>query len=629
MRSTVFTFILIVFTVLVCGVAGWSIASGDRGGLFGVPATPVGEPLYTSFKANEVVRIEVSNKQMGAEFVKTRNGWLSTSPWQDRMDPQAATAIIGFTLGMRVEDSAALEEIPLAETGLQESEAISIRLEGADGRPLAKFRLGRRSPWLGSGGEAGERVPTVYVQPADKHRKSHAFICSGDILPLFRDNMKFLRDHHPFFFHPALLSQIRLRSGEGELTLGRSTPQEAWRIIKPLELRTDPAAIKALVEGLGKLVAVSVADRTAVPLPSAGKAEVSRQIGLTCFGSEAESVMDVYPPETAASRDVQATLSDRPGTVFTLPLKPERQLVSLADIPATVNDLRDPVLTHLNVAGLRAVSIQPSTGEEIFIARTEPKLWTTLIDGVKCHANDGRLVDLLGAVSSERAVGFESDAATDFTPWGLDRPFLKLGFIFIDGRDLTLRFGMDKYGTVFANRVGTPTVVKIDRTFLANVAIHAYEWRHARLWSLSRVDLVAIERTTPAQPKLTLKYRFSDESWRADAAGKDLSDAVNPARANYLLGGLEGLEVARWLSPADAEAAAALAAPALTLQVEENEVDERGEIKGTLRHELQFAPVPGATPAQLYFGRLTGDRYPFLVDAATYEKLAVDPLAEK
>jgi hypothetical protein len=633
MRSTVFTFILVLFTVLVCGVAGWSIASGDLGVLFGVPPTPAGERLYASFKADEVQRIQVSTKHVSADFVKTNHGWVATQPWQDRMDPQAAMAIIGFTLGMRVEDSAALDEIPVAETGLRDDEAVSIRLEGGNGRPVAKYRLGKRSPWLAPGTDNAERIPTVYVQPTDKNRKSHVFICSGDILPLFRDNLKFLRDHHPFFFHPALLSEIRFRSSEGELTLGRATPQDAWRIIKPLELRTDPAAIKALVEGLGNLVAVSVADRGAVTLPTTGKAEANRQIGLVCFGSPVESVLEIYPPESAAAHDVLATMSDRPGTVFSLPLKPERELVSLADLPATVNDLRDPQLTHLNLEGLRAVSIQPSTGEEIFIARTEPKLWTTMIDGVKCQANEGRLVELLTAVSSERAIGFESDAATDFAPWGLDRPFLKLGFIGQDGREFTLRFGMDKHGTIFANRLGTPSVMKLDRSFLASIAIHAYEWRHARLWSLSRFDLVAIERTVAGQPKLTLLYEFTDDSWQASADGADVSDAVNPAKANYLLGGVEGLEVTRWLSPADEAATAALAQPVLTLVVRERQVPEPGadEAGGDaeIRRELHFAPVAGPTPAQLYYGRLAGDRYPFLVDAATYEKLAVDPLAEK
>ena len=631
MRSPILTFILIGFTVLVCAVAGWSLASGELGGLFGVPPTPAGAHLYDSFKAKDVERIQVSTKNISADFVKTPNGWLATSPWQDRMDPQAAMAIIGFTLGMRVEEAAALDEIPLKEAGLQADEAISIRLEGPDGRPVAKYRLGKRSPWWASGGEDAdaERVPTVYVQPTDRNRKSHAFICQGDIVPLFRDNLRFLRDHHPFYFHPSLLNRIRIRSSEGELTLGRATPKDAWRIIKPLELRTDPAAIKALIEGLGKLVAVFVADRGSVTLPTTAKAAMNPQFGLTCYGSEAESVLEIYPPETAASRDVLATLSDRPGTVFSLPLKPERDLVSLADIPATVNELRDPLLTHLDVTALQSVSIQPATGEEIFITRTQPKVWTTLIAGVKRQANEARLVQLLTAVSTERAIGFESDAATDFTPWGLHRPVLKLSFIAQDGRDLTLRFGMDKHGTVFANRLGTPTVVKLGPTFLSNIAINAYEWRHARLWSLSRFDLVAIERTTPTQSKLTLRYNDTDESWRAsDAAGKDLSDAVNPAKASYMLGGLEGLEVARWLSPADAEASAALAQPALTLAVVENKVDDRGERAGEIRRELQFAPTPGPTPAQSYYGRLVGDPYPFVVDAATYEKLSVDPLAE-
>ena len=135
-------------------------------------------------------------------------------------------------------------------------------------------------------------------------------------------------------------------------------------------------------------------------------------------------------------------------------------------------------------------------------------------------------------MTSERGIGFESDAATDFTPWGLARPFLILSFI-----------------------------------------------------------------------------------------DQDISDSINPDSAKRLLGAQESLEVTRWLANDDAAAYAALASPALTLTVDEKQVDDQGRITGVDRHELKFAPQPGATPPPFYYDCLTSDGQPFLIERATFENL--------
>ncbi len=628
MRSLAVTLALAAAATLLGGVAGWRMVKGDLGALTGVPPTTPGDRLYQNFQAAEVIKIQISTRAADAEFVKTSNGWEAVRPWRDRMDPAAAMGIIGFTLGMRVEDSAPVDDVPQAETGLTGEQMVAIRLEGADGRPLAKFRLGKRTPWLAAATEeGGERHHTVYVQPVDKHRKSHVFICSGDILPLFRNQLAFLRDHHPFFFHPALVREIRVRGTEGEMTLARDTPQSAWKISKPLELRTDPAAVARLIENLGKLAATSVADLPTAPTATQPAAE--KQISLATFNSATVSTLEVRAPASAGSPDALATVSDRPGTLFTLPLKPEPNLVSLADIPSTVNDLRDPALTHLNIAGLHAVVILPATGQEIQLTRESEKLWSTRIDGAKCPANEIRLYELLTTMTQQRVTGFESDAATDFAPWGLDRPALRLAFIGQDGTSLTLRFGLDKRGRLYANRLGTPTVVRLDPALLSRVAVNAFEWRQARVWAINRVDLAKIERTVPGQPPLSLIYDFITESWTATAGEKDISDEVNPARANYMLGGVEAVDAARWLAPNDPNAIAALEKPSLTLALTVKQVNPQGEETGVITRRMEFAPQPGADPPQAYFGRLEGERYLFLIDRGTYERLAVDPLATR
>ncbi|NQX02151.1 DUF4340 domain-containing protein, partial [bacterium] len=494
MRSIGFTLILALFALLACGLAGWQWVEGNFNSVLGAPPVAIGQTVYSGFAPAEVKHIEVFRNGVTARFDLGKNGWQASQPWEDRMDPRAAVSIVNFTLGMRVEDFAARDDIDAQKAGLSTS-GVDIRLEGDGHRPLARYKLGRQTPWQATVKDIEKPVPTVFVHPRDEDRKRFIYAATGDISPLFKDGFKFLRDHRPFYFNPVALQKIRIRAEQGELTLGRETPKSPWRLVKPLDLATDPKAMKALLEGLYELQALKITDRAAVTLPAIGSLTKSGQIALSSFGSEVETVLEIQPPESADAREVRATVSDRPDTIFSLPLKPEPNLVSLADLPLAVNDLRDPTLTNLNIQSLRGILIQPATGTEILISRTPPRPWMTTIAGQSDEANEERLFTLLKAVTEGRAIAFETDAATDFTPWGLQRPFLKLRFMGQDNQGIELAFGIDGKGGYFVNRLGSPSVMRIDPSLVAAIAIRPYEWKPARLWSLDRVNLMQIDRT--------------------------------------------------------------------------------------------------------------------------------------
>ena len=624
MRSLRSTLALALAATLCCVVAGWQWRQGNFDSIFGAPPTPVGQRIYTAFTPNEVKHIQVVGNGATAMFALRDNGWQASAPWTDRMDPRAAVGIINFTLGMRVEDFAPDDKVEASKAGFNET-AINIRLEDAGHNLLAKYKLGRVTPWKAEVEGMEHAVPTVFVQPRDRTHKRYTYACTGDITTLFKDGLKFLRDYRPFYFNPVTLRTIRIRSQQGDLTLGRESPKSPWRIVKPLDLPTDPAAIKSLLEGMFELQAVKLSDRAALTLPANDSAVKTSQIALEAFGSETVTSLEILPPETADAHEVKATVSDRPNTVFDLPLKPEPGFISLADLPLAVNDLRDPTLTHLNIQSLRGIAIQPATSPEIVISRDPPKPWMAECDGVSGEANEETLYALLKAITTHRAIGFASDAATDFTPWGLDRPFLTLRLLGLDNQGLVLHFGMDHKGGIFVNRLGTPSVMRVDPALVAAIAVRPYEWRHARLWSVDRVNLIAIERQAATAPPLTLKYKFIDESWHAEVNGQDRSAALDPARANFMLSVLEGLKVSRWLAPGDEAAASALATPSLALTVVEKSVNDDGDFTGLLTRKLTLAPGPG--PA-FYYGRLNTDNYPFLLNRETYQKLA-DDLFEK
>lgn len=625
MRSLGFTFVLALLATLVCGLAAWQWQGGNFDSLLGAAPTPVGQRLYPDFKPADVKHIQVRNNGVTANFHLSPEGWQASTPWPDRMDPRAAVNIINFTLGMRVEDLAEIDELDPPALGLGDT-SINIRLENENKETLARYKIGRLSPWLATLEDIEKPVPTVFIQPQDSHRKNHIYTCTGDISPLFKDGLKYLRDHRPFYFNPIALQRIRIRADQGELTLARESHKHPWRVIKPLDLSTDPAEVKKLIEGLFELQALKLSDRASLTLPDANSLTKPSQIGLLSFGSEQETLLEIQAPETPDTRIVRATVSDRPGTVFDLPRLTEPDLVSLADLPLSVNELRDPTLTNLNIQSLRGIFIQPATGTEILISRTPPRPWMTTIDGLSQEANEERLFTLLKTVTEGRAIGFESDAATDLTPWGLHKPFLKIRFVGQDQQGLELIFGIDAKGGYFVHRPGTATVMRVDPSLIASIPVRPYEWRHSRLWSLDRVGLMAIDRTRAAEAPLEFRYTFNPEQWTATRAGQNVSAAIDPTRANFMLGILEGLKVTRWLSPTDEAATTALANPSLTFKIVEKATNDMGDFSGLLTREVQLAPGSTGPNPGFYYGRSTADPHPFLLDRDTYSKLAIDIL---
>lgn len=626
MRSLLTTLFLAATTLALGALAFWQFREGSLSRFIGTPPTQPGQRIYPDFQPERVSRIAMKSGDKEAVFVKTAAGWESIAPWRDRMDPRAAIAIITFANTTTARDVVPRDELDPALAGLGAGNT-EISMKDSDGETLARFRLGRRTPLLDlTTGENPQTVPTTYLLPLERGRKSHAYAATGDILPLLKDGFVKLRDYRPFLLNPLLLEKIRILTSQGELTLGRANPSSPWRIVKPLDLTTDPAAVKTLLEGLFNLQASSLSDRSQVTLPVDGAAPANSRIAITHFGQEKETILDILPPASPEAAETFATVSDRPETVFTLPMKPAPDLISIADLPLTVNDLRDPTLTNLNIPAIRGFSIETATSPTIIISRKERGQATATIAGKEEPANEQRIADLLVAVTQTRALSFETDAAPeDLSPWGLNRPILTLTFLAENNQALSVSFGLDKGGNLFAKRKGSPTIMRIDNSFLEKIAVRPGDWRHARLWSLSVVDVREITRTEPGTPPLRLTYDWNDEKWQAFRDGKDATASLDPARANYVLSALENLQVSRWLSPADEQAAAALANPSLTLSITEATLDDNGEETGKRTRTLELAVDRASNTV---FGKITFEPSPFTLPPEAFLNLSIPLLDE-
>lgn len=619
-------------------MAGVLIARGNLHSLFGVPPTPIGERLYTGFTANDITEITLSSNDAKASFSRATGVWMMTSPVQDRMDPRWAKVLIDFTLATRAADVIPNEKIDTTQAGLTDG-MINVRLGDKDGVARARYIIGRRTAWMSTDPDTKETVHTVFLQPRDRSRKSHIYACTGDIRAIFKDGFRYFRDHQPFLFAPSQLEKIHIKSPAAEFVLEGQGSSKPWRITKPQKLATETSEVKKLIEnGLFSLRALRVLDRNKVTLPITADG-MYMEISLLCTGQSEPTILKVFPPADDKATTVLATVSDRPATVFELPLRPYPDLISLSELPLkNYNELRSQNLTNFDHRKLQAIHFTPADGSEILISRPPRAEWQLHVDDqTTTSLNEVTLYQFLKTMTEAKVAGFLTDSAflsdeeKDLETYGLKAPQLTLQFLFQNDSVMTLKIGKTKDGILTAhwNHPDTlHTIVKLPEDFLAKLPLRLRQWKDTRLLAIPAVDFVNLERTLVKQPVVKLNYNYRDEKWQASLDNNDATPKLNPARANKLLETLGDLRVNRWLNPDDTAALEALQQPLLQLRLVSRKLNEFGEQSGITLRTLDITPVTKDGPSSFFYGRLTGEDDLFLLDRSTALMLATDLFGE-
>jgi hypothetical protein len=616
----------VVFALILGAVALWQLRDGNLYRMLGQPPANIGERIFPDFDPNEAVAISLVSEGVEAAFIKTAGVWKATKPWQDRMDGRAAMSIIGFTSSTIVEDRVFRDKLDPELAGLGASRH-DVRIKNKKGETIAFYRIGRRTPWeYLSQAEGAKPAPTIYLLPLESGRKSHVYAATGDILPLFKDNYKYLRDHRPLYFNPLNLQKIRIKTSEGELTLGKANRDSPWRILKPLNLATDPTIMKSLLERLVELQAVKLSDRSEVTLSGEDAGSNNMEIAISDFGSNHETTLQIFQPDDATARNTKAIVSDRPETVFELPLKSEPDLISISDLPLTVNELREAALTNLNIASIKGIAIESIASPTILISKESTPRWVVMTGNRVQVANEQRLFQLLKAVTKTRALSFATDSAPeDLSPWGLDRPILKLVFLAVNQQTLTLHFGMDMKGNLFAMRKGSTSIMLLDNDFLEKITVRQHEWRHAILGSFNRIDLVYLKRSENQAEPMELSYDVIEDTWKARRGGNDVTENLDQLNANFLMSVVEGLEVTNWLSEDHEGAKLALEKPLLTFEIMQRLVDDFGDETGKVTEVITIGvnKITGEI-----FGKKSSENLYFSLSKETKDMLSIPLLDE-
>ena len=666
--------LLVLVTLAAIGAAVLLTIDGNLSRIIGRTAFSSGERLfpYTKEEMNEISWMRINCGGDMAEFRRRPNGvWWGEKPWDDRMDPRAAAAILQYTYSTSIVDALPLHKIDsasLKEFGVKTTPiTITLKEMSADGRrssTMARYTLGSTAPWLVDDTENQTTDDTTYMQTDFYGRDSRILVGTGNILPLFKSGIRQLRDHRPLLIHPAMPASIEINNKGQRIALERPSPdpRTPWKITYPLPLDTDPQMMDVLLGTLQKLTAVRVYDPEETSVPDMTDDQVTSVSirnftgrlagdGKSLAVEEKPVTLRIYPPSDNSNLAelVKATVSDRKA-VFELAQTTgsNKEVPGVRNIPLDLNLLRSKQLTDIGDYKITGLSIRRSLQDYPTIVRfvqgdektgQQPTWMYTAEGSLYQEVNPDHLVSLLKTVKTGNVAGFASDKATDLAVYGLDNPLLTLTMSLLPKPNeeprppVTVFFSKGTDGSWYARQSGKPTVVMLDNEFMKNFTANALAWKKKSLLSFNRYNLkeMHLERIGSGGA-LVLKFDRLDDSWTASKDGRDETLNINPNRANRYLDELEKMEVVSWLPYTNPEAREALKKPVFRLKLviqvykdasrqEHREITGKDGITFSAEPEMEektismeIAPAGEAGFSRFYYGKINTTPYYFILN---------------
>ena len=666
--------LLVLVTLAAIGAAVLLTIDGNLSRIIGRTAFSSGERLfpYTKEEMNEISWMRINCGGDMAEFRRRPNGvWWGEKPWDDRMDPRAAAAILQYTYSTSIVDALPLHKIDsasLKEFGVKTTPiTITLKEMSADGRrssTMARYTLGSTAPWLVDDTENQTTDDTTYMQTDFYGRDSRILVGTGNILPLFKSGIRQLRDHRPLLIHPAMPASIEINNKGQRIALERPSPdpRTPWKITYPLPLDTDPQMMDVLLGTLQKLTAVRVYDPEETSVPDMTDDQVTSVSirnftgrlagdGKSLAVEEKPVTLRIYPPSDNSNLAelVKATVSDRKA-VFELAQTTgsNKEVPGVRNIPLDLNLLRSKQLTDIGDYKITGLSIRRSLQDYPTIVRFvqgdektgQQPTWMYTAEGSRYQeVNPDHLVSLLKTVKTGNVAVFASDKATDLAVYGLDNPLLTLTMSLLPKPNeeprppVTVFFSKGTDGSWYARQSGKPTVVMLDNEYMKNFTANALAWKKKSLLSFNRYNLkeMHLERIGSGGA-LVLKFDRLDDSWTASKDGRDETLNINPNRANRYLDELEKMEVVSWLPYTNPEAREALKKPVFRLKLviqvykdasrqEHREITGKDGITFSAEPEMEektismeIAPAGEAGFSRFYYGKINTTPYYFILN---------------
>lgn len=662
--------LLALITLAAIGAAVLLTIDGNLSRIIGRTAFSSRERLfpYSKEEMNQVSWMRINHVGEVAECYRKPNGvWWCQKPWDDRMDPRAAAAILQYTYSTSIVDALPLHKIDAAslkEFGVRTTPVtITLKEMSDDGKrssTIARYTLGSAAPWQVDDLEHKTTDDTTYMQTDFYGRDTRILVGTGNILPLFKSGIRQLRDHRPLLVHPAMPSVIEINNKGQRVTLERTAPNAPWKITAPLPLDTDPEMMNILLGTLQKLTAVRVSNPEETSVPDMTDDQVT-SISIRNFTGnlaadgkglaveEKPVTLRIYPPSDngMVAELVKATVSDRKA-VFELAQTTDanKEIPGVRNIPLELNLLRSKHLTDIKDYKITGLSIRKGLRDYPTIVRFIPgddqsglkARWMYSSDGSRYqNVNPDHLISILKTIKLGKVSGFASDKATDLSVYGLDTPLLTITMSLLPKPNeapkppVTVFFSKGADGSWYAKQADKPTIMMLTHEYIKDFLANSLAWKKKQLFSFNRFDLkeLHLERIGQDSP-LILTFDRLDDSWAASRNGKDETLNINPNRANRYLSELEKMDVLTWLPETDQKARAALQNPIFRLNIvlqvykePDNHMPALGkadevtfapqEDTETKTITLEIAPAGEAGYSRFYYGKINTSPHYFML----------------
>lgn len=328
--------LLVLVTLAAIGAAVLLTIDGNLSRIIGRTAFSSGERLfpYTKEEMNEISWMRINCGGDMAEFRRRPNGvWWGEKPWDDRMDPRAAAAILQYTYSTSIVDALPLHKIDsasLKEFGVKTTPiTITLKEMSADGRrssTMARYTLGSTAP----GWWTIRRTRRRTIPPTCRRTftaATHAFWWApATSCPSSSPASASFGTIVPCSYIRAMPASIEINNKGQRIALERPSPdpRTPWKITYPLPLDTDPQMMDVLLGTLQKLTAVRVYDPEETSVPDMTDDQVTSVSirnftgrlagdGKSLAVEEKPVTLRIYPPSDNSNLAelVKATVSDR------------------------------------------------------------------------------------------------------------------------------------------------------------------------------------------------------------------------------------------------------------------------------------------------------------------------------
>ncbi|NNE92248.1 MAG: DUF4340 domain-containing protein [Verrucomicrobiales bacterium] len=591
--------------------------------------------VLTRFEAAVIDQVVVRRPAGDVKMEKVSGFWFFTEPIRDRIDPNAAAALLDQLNHLSI-----LDEIERSEIGGENE--ISAADMGLDSGNVIRVELSKKSTEEGVEepeltevvliGGAAPMSNAVYARVPNSEERQEVYVVDGNPRAYLADPVKSLRDPRLSGSPPDRLVKVVVNTARGNIQIQRTIqpPLIDWTITKPLQTRANKKVLEELVSGLGSIVIIDVMEDGIEPTIPNPVPDDSLAFELTYFGSEEPVRLFLTPQyeDGKMSEDLlEAVISDRPA----------RYLVRsdlLNKLPQSPNEFRDLHLNKVPPMLLESITIQSRTEPQIRLRSTPTQnglQWDALVNERWQPANQAAVSRLVSAVNDTEVLDFVSDSAALLPEHGLEPPALQVIFRIRppEGMEISpehedklnriLRIGRreDDEVRVFANILGEPYIYEVPPDLPQAIPVNIANWKSLKLMSFNAFHLKEIKRIRPGEPTVSLEYDFKKDTWEGKQGGKDITGRIDKKVAGRIRETLGSLSAAGWQVNLTGPYQK-LQTPSLIYQITVSEFDPAVGETRDIEHTLKFAP---STSDLFYYGQKDDSPDVFRIDRKTYSDL--------